>query len=126
MLIGTTVKPVLSGHSKVEQKLGFKTAYRLVQVKSIAECSDGSILQYFRPSLNFHLSFRPLFLSNFEWLSVSNCLDPDHDTHSVCPELGSNCLQRLSTDDKNKSGAEVHKSGYLKGALEYLLFEKSV
>ena len=36
-----TVKPVLSGHSKK------KTNYRLMQVKSIAECSKGSILQSF-------------------------------------------------------------------------------
>ena len=33
-----TVKPVLSGHSK-RSKLVFKTDYRLMQVKSIAECS---------------------------------------------------------------------------------------
>ena len=38
-----------------------KTIYRLMQVKSIAECSKGSILQYFRPSLSYQLSFRPLF-----------------------------------------------------------------
>ena len=31
------------------QKIGFKTNYRLIQVKSIAECSKGSILQYVRP-----------------------------------------------------------------------------
>ena len=42
-----TVKPVLSGHSKRRPKLVFKTDYRLMQVKSIAECSKGSILQYF-------------------------------------------------------------------------------
>ena len=42
-----TVKPVLSGHSKRITKLVFKTDYRLMQVKSIAECSNGSILQYF-------------------------------------------------------------------------------
>ena len=34
-----TVKPVLSGHSKEDQKLVFKTDYRLIQVKSIAKCS---------------------------------------------------------------------------------------
>ena len=34
-----TVKPVLSGHSKRTQKLVFNTDYRLMQVKSIAECS---------------------------------------------------------------------------------------
>ena len=44
-----------------DQKLVFKTNYRLMQVKSIAECSKGSILQYFRPSLSYHLSLRHLF-----------------------------------------------------------------
>ena len=39
----------------------FKTNYGLIQVKSIAECSKGSILQYFRPSLSYQLSLRPLF-----------------------------------------------------------------
>ena len=42
-------------------KLFFKTNYRLMQVKSIAECSKGSILQYFGPSLNYHLSLRSSF-----------------------------------------------------------------
>ena len=28
--------------------------------------------------------------------SVSNGLDPDQGRHSVCPDLGPNCLQRLS------------------------------
>ena len=32
-----------------------------MQVKSIAECSKWSILQYFRPSLSYHLSLRSLF-----------------------------------------------------------------
>ena len=41
-----TVKPVLSGHSKEEQKMVFKTEYRFIQVKSIAEYS---ILKYFDP-----------------------------------------------------------------------------
>ena len=59
---------------KKTQKLVFKTNYRLMQVKSIAECSKGSILQYFRaecskgvirqyfrPSLSYQLSLRHLF-----------------------------------------------------------------
>ena len=50
-----TVKPVCSGHSKK------KTYYCLMQVKSIAECSKGSILQYFQPSLSYHLLLRSLF-----------------------------------------------------------------
>ena len=49
----TCVKRPLSKRSKI--------GFRLMQVKSIAECSKGSILQYFRPSLNFHLSLRYLF-----------------------------------------------------------------
>ena len=32
-----------------------------MQVKSIAEYSNGSILQYFGPSLGYHLSIRSLF-----------------------------------------------------------------
>ena len=32
-----------------------------MQVKSIAECSKESILQYFWPSLIYHLPLRPLF-----------------------------------------------------------------
>ena len=43
-----TVKPILNSHTqKEDQKLVFNTNYRLMQVKSIAECSPWSILQYF-------------------------------------------------------------------------------
>ena len=42
-----TVKPVLSGHLNRTPKLVSNTNYCLIQVKSIAECSKGSILQYF-------------------------------------------------------------------------------
>ena len=40
-----------------------------MQVKSIAECSEGSIPQYFQPSLSYHLSLRSLFC-----LFLSGCL----------------------------------------------------
>ena len=56
--VGTTVEPFLSGHSKRRPKFDFKINYRLMQVKSFTE---ESILQYFRPSLSFHLSLRLLF-----------------------------------------------------------------
>ena len=65
-----TVKPVLSYHPKRRPKLVFKTDYRLMQVKSIAECSKGSTLQHFWPSLSYHLSLRSLFclfLSGHLW-----------------------------------------------------------
>ena len=63
-----TVKPVLSGHSKRRPKLFFQTDYYLMQVKSIAECSNGSILQYFGPSLSYHLSLKSLFCLFFNGL----------------------------------------------------------
>ena len=33
---------------------------------------------------------------------MSNGLDPDQDRHCVGPDLGPNCLQRLSADDKKE------------------------
>ena len=53
----TCVKRPLSKRPKID----FKTNYRSMQVISIAECSKGSILQYFRPSISYHLSLRSLF-----------------------------------------------------------------
>ena len=35
-------------------------------------------------------------------IRVSNGLDPDQAQHSVGPGLGSNCLPRLSADDKSR------------------------
>ena len=32
---------------------------------------------------------------------VSNSLDPDHDQHTIGPDLGRNCFQRLSAHDKS-------------------------
>ena len=46
---------------KKDQKLVFKNNYRLMQVRSIAECSKWSILQYFQPSLSYQLLLRSLF-----------------------------------------------------------------
>ena len=36
------------------------------------------------------------------WIWVSDSLDPDQVGHYVGPNLGPNCLQRLSTDTDNK------------------------
>ena len=41
------VKPVLSGHSKIDETKILITNGSLMQVESIAECSPWSILQYF-------------------------------------------------------------------------------
>ena len=43
-------KAVLSGHSKIDKTKVFMTNGSLMKVKSIAECSPWSILQYFWPA----------------------------------------------------------------------------
>ena len=64
-MVGLRIKWILVAvYSKTcvkDLKLVFKTNYPLMQVKSIAECAKGSILQYFRPSISYHLSLRSLF-----------------------------------------------------------------
>ena len=45
------------------------------------------------------------FLQNNSFMStirVSYSLEPDQDRHFVGPDLGPNCLQRLSADDKSR------------------------
>ena len=54
-----TVKSALRGNSKK------KNNYRLKQGKSIAECSKGSILHSFRPSLSYHLLLRFFKIKSF-------------------------------------------------------------
>ena len=39
-------------------------------------------------------------------IRVSNGLDPYQDVHSDGPDLGPNCLQRLSADDKVAASKE--------------------
>ena len=52
-----------NGHCQKDQELCFHDQLSLNAGRkySIAACSKGSILQYFRPSLSYHLSFRSLF-----------------------------------------------------------------
>ena len=65
-VILSTVKPVLSGHFKKDQNLVFKADYRLMQVKSIAECSKehSEILSTF---IKLPFVFKIFVLSIFEW-----------------------------------------------------------
>ena len=55
-------------------------------------------------------NFSSFLLSSAEFLQnskirntvrVSNSSNPDQDRHFVGPDLGPNCLQRLSVDDKS-------------------------
>ena len=44
-----------------------------------------------------------LFFNSFRiTIRVSNSLDPDQAQHFVEPDLGPNCLQRLSADDTSR------------------------
>ena len=63
-------------------------------------------------------------------IRVSNSLDPDQAQHFVGPDLGPNCLQRLSADDtlswqrvnrvKNKLNEPPHKSIFMRSAMAYM------
>ena len=44
---------------------------------------------------------------------MSNKLDPDQDQHNVGPDLGPNCLQRLSVFLKNSFRNTIRVSNYL-------------
>ena len=59
-------KPCLKQPLNKNTKMVCNTDYRFMQVKSIVE---ESILQYFRPSLSYHLPLRPLFC-----IFLSGCL----------------------------------------------------
>ena len=52
----STVKPVLSGHSKIEKTKILMTNCSLMKVERIAECSPWSIVQYFWPALSNYRS----------------------------------------------------------------------
>ena len=70
-------KTCLKRQLKKKTKMFFNIDYRLMQVKSIAECpkgSKGSILQCFRPSLSYNLSLRFFVLSFFERLLKTGLL----------------------------------------------------
>ena len=66
----------------------FKTDYHLMQVESIAECSKGSILQYFRPSLSYHLSLRLLFCLFLSGCFTQVLLYLCHKPMNMCLEKG--------------------------------------
>ena len=43
---------------------------------------------------------------------MSNSLDPDQVQHFVGPEVGSNCLQRLSADKEGKELKDANNLGF--------------
>ena len=66
--------------------------------KDINSMPPGKIFMLFCSLLFF---FKINFSKNSfgNTIRVSNSLDPDQARHSVGPDLGPNCLQKLSADD---------------------------
>ena len=64
---GYTVKPVLSGHLKIDKTNVLMENGSLMEVESIAECSPWSILQYFWPALSDNRYGKLIFGVRFEW-----------------------------------------------------------
>ena len=54
-------KPVLSGHPKRRPKIVFQDQILLNAGQKYCRILSWIILQYFQPSLSYHLSLRPLF-----------------------------------------------------------------
>ena len=44
-------------------------------------------------------------------IKVSNSFDPDQNRSSVSPDLGPNCLKRLSADDKHCHHFQISATG---------------
>ena len=61
-IYATTVKPVLSSHSKTDKTNIVMTNSSLMKVKSIAECSPWSILQNFWPALSDNRYWKPFLV----------------------------------------------------------------
>ena len=103
-----TVKPVLSSHSKIKPNIGFQDGLLLNAGRKYCRMLHESILQYFQPSLSYHLSLRPLF---FLCLSGRFRQVLLYATFIV----SSNALQSLKNDHQshllNKSSA-LHKNGF--------------
>ena len=57
---------------------------------------------------------------------MSNSLDPDQARHFVRPDLGPNCLQRLSADAKVAAGKELNTEQLLDTTFWLKLWLKSI
>ena len=72
--------------------------------KKQAKLSCRVILHAFLLSVDFFFFFKLTFqkiLAGIPLVRVSNSLDPDQARRFVGSDLGPNCLQRLSADDKS-------------------------
>ena len=91
-------------------KTDFFPPKHLPQKEIITLCMLCNFLSFFAVCL---LNFSKLTDSKYSFrniIKVPNCLDPDQDQYSVGPDLGPNCLQRLSVDNKSCGYISLGKS----------------
>ena len=69
---------------------------------SLWETLDIQYCFYYSSTLYCCAIFNSQNAGFFITIWVSNSLDPDQARHFVRPDLGPNCLQRLSADDKSR------------------------
>ena len=106
----TCLKPPL----QKGQKLVFMTVYHFMKVQCIAECSNGSILQYFQPSLSYHFP-----LSIFKWplktgftessFSVENIVDYDKMALSEVSWTGSTSFSKKDKSWFSRTRVKINK-----------------
>ena len=68
-------------------------------------------------------TFSKNYFRNTIW--VSNRLDPDHDLHFVGPDLGPNCLQKLSADDTSRQKIIITHADASGGTRSKIWYESS-
>ena len=102
------VKPVLSGHSKIDKTKILMTDGSLMKVESIAECSPWSILQNFWPALSNYWSWKLIFV-----IFLSGCL------RQVLLYVSTHFSHCLPIDQVEPSALAVQQQGHDQTDLQY-------
>ena len=85
-----------------KQSRSILTQYKMSHSLLLVNSAYWVIFHAFLLSADFFL--KSTFLKNYfrSTIRVSNSLDPDQAGQNVGPDLGPNCLQRLSADDTRR------------------------
>ena len=95
--VATNISHWLKVHSR-----GSKNTYLRKSVfGSVFGFSNIALLLHYTFSVYCCAIFYSLNTEFFNTIRVSNSLDPDQTRHFIRPDLGPNCLQRLSADNKS-------------------------
>ena len=86
-----------------------KNGYQMMD--TLTFCMMGNFHAFLSSADFFKITFSKTSFKNT--IRVSNGLDPDQDRRFVGPDLGTNCLQRLSADKKVAASKERVKISIL-------------